>query len=73
MSVVVSIYIGPEDVGRAGAWLSESVGPGAFFNIDLAPGAGSVSITGRVAAAVALRDALNAVIGQAEALTGGQP
>ncbi len=62
-----SIFVLAADIGQARAWLSGE-NEAALFHIPLDRG---ISIAGRVGAAVALRDALNSAIEQAEALTGG--
>lgn len=64
-----NIHLFAEDVG-AGIVFPGDAETGVLFRIPLSADK-SIAIAGRVSAAVALRDALNSVIEQAEALAGG--
>lgn len=66
MTAQASINIGAEDVGKARAFLphSDSTRP-PLFVVDLGPG---VSFGGDIGGAIAMRDALNNAIEQAEQL-----
>lgn len=70
MSAMVNLFLDADDVGKVHVWFDANRDREAMFNVDFG---GSISLAGRIGAAVALRDALNLAIERGEALTGGQP
>lgn len=63
-----NIHVSAADVGEAYAWVTDGR---AMWRVALFTH-GSIAIAGQIDAARALRDALNLVIEQADALTGGE-